>query len=60
MQLKQIPKQVQETLFNRIQALNRSGTKFDPLNSTSNTPHAAVNSMLTKAVWVRAVASVPI
>ena len=60
MQLKQIPKQVQETLFNRIQAINRSGTKFDPLNSISNTPGRAVSSMLTKSVWARAVASVPI
>ncbi len=55
--LSQIPKSIQRTLFRRIDALNREG-KYDPLETKSNIPDAAVSEMLTKAVWVTATSSV--
>ena len=57
MQLSQIPKSIQRTLFNRIDALNRQGD-YDPLETKSNIPDAAVSEMLTKSVWVTATSAV--
>lgn len=57
MELSQIPKSVQQTLFKRIDALNRE-SNYDPLNTLSNIPDAAVSEMLTKSVWVTVTSSV--
>lgn len=57
MELSQINPNIQKTLFDRIDALNRQND-YDPLETKSNIPDAAVSEMLTKSVWVTATASV--
>ena len=51
---------IQKKLFDRINALNREGTQFSPLEPQSSQVNgASLDAMLTKACWARVISAVP-